>query len=743
MSAYHESRLKALSEYFALRYPYTPRIIKLGHSLDPGWEPETIDSVEVVEGQVIDSEGHFPRQIPHVNLLPGYPPAYDSEQVSFDDEKATPDIARQTQVDVAEIQHATTIGRSSQNPVVLRQRPDTPSPVSLKHIRFRCFEGIWAVEDLGSLSGTIVNGIYIQGRGGLSSSSRGSNKRSLSTSAQDLHPSFSASVPSFQGSDIASAGRNEQIPTRLTLRPNEINEVRIGGHRLIITPYMRPTSEFPFDDLAKEGLFPSPDSFWNCRHCERSATRVAVAKFAPVACELSACGKEDLEDFDVRAERLRPSGKDDTYLERILAIFRGNDGRETPSVASLFHMTAVSLEQKIAEKEAFELWHVKDMLEDLLTALALHDIDHGNISKSTIFVDDSGRVHLRGFMRPANLRRLGQDVQDLFDVFRSIKPCSADIKFRRYLFRSITLCCADFKFCRYLSETFNSVKHARMHFPSPDAAFEEDTWHRDVRVYEKVPEHAPALTYIAIGQLCDLLLLENPSEATSHLNKLRDLRRPGEIGAEFDHCILDDFQKAFPELKHRPLPQTSFGRVPVLNLSGYGSFLECSRLRLWASRQSVDVFDRIYAKYPFLDVVSDEGDLNGSYAAGKDVPEIVSCLNLPTNLFSSLPRQEEDVASIPRFLFYLQNVSVSLLESSDGKFSWSTGEVSELRKQPAEFAKLVQTKHEYPHIFKTIPRALLDEFKSILTHEPPSIPDVEEIPRFEFGNRKRRARPPY
>ncbi|KAL9012773.1 MAG: hypothetical protein Q9173_002479, partial [Seirophora scorigena] len=654
MSAYHESRLRALSEYYALRHPYTPRIIRIGRSSDVGWEPETIDSVEVVEGQVIDSQGHFPRQIPLVQLLPSYPPAHESEHESFGDELATPEIEGQTQVEVAEIQHASTIGRSSQNPIVLHERPDTSSPVSWKHIRFRCFEGIWAVEDLGSTSGTIVNGIYIQGRR-RSSSSRSSNKRSLSTSAQDLHPSFSASVPSFQGSDIGSVGRKTLIPSRLTLRPNEINEVRIGGHRLIITPFMQPTSDFPFDDLDdQERLFPSSDSFWYCSHCERSATRVAMAKLAPVACELSACGKEDLEDFVDRRQRLTPLGNDDRYLERILAIFDGKDGRDTPMVASLFHMTAVSLEQRIAEKEAFELCDVKDMLKDLLTALALHDIDHGGISKSAIFVDDCGRVHLRGFMRPANLRRHGQDVQDLFDVFRSITSCRPD-----------------FRFYRYLSETFDSVEHARMHFPSPDAAFDEIMWDRDVHVYEEVPKHAAASTYIAIGQLCDMLLLENPSEAASYIKKLRDLRRPRRLGAEFDHCTLDEFQVAFPALSHRRLPQTWVGRVPVLNLSGYGTFIECSRLRLWSDRESVDAFDRTYANYPFLDVVSDEGGLDGSYAAGKDVAEI-----------------------------------------------------------PAAFAKLVQRKHEYPHIFKMIPRALLDEFKSTIAHEPPLIPQVEEeIPR--------------
>ena len=70
MAAYHESRMKALSEYFALRYPNTPRVIHMGHSLNVGWQSEIIDSVEAVEGQVIDSGGHFVRQIPHVNILP-------------------------------------------------------------------------------------------------------------------------------------------------------------------------------------------------------------------------------------------------------------------------------------------------------------------------------------------------------------------------------------------------------------------------------------------------------------------------------------------------------------------------------------------------------------------------------------------------------------------------------------------------------------------------------------------------
>ena len=725
MSVYHESRLKALSEYFALHYPDTPRVIHIGRSSDVGWQPESIDSIELVEGQVIDCEGHFLRQIPHVNLLPGYSPAHDSEHDSFDNERATPEIARQTLVEVAEIQHASIIGRSPRNPIVLHEKPDTFSPVSWQHIRFRCFGGIWTVEDLGSTSGTIVNGIYIQGRR-QQSSSRSSSKRSFSTSVQDIHSSFSAIMSSSQGSDIASLGKEKLLPSRLTLRPNETNEVQIGGHRLVITPFMRPTSESPFNDLDSsyqdwKRLFPSPDSFWYCNHCERSANRVALAKFAPVACQLSTCGKEDLKDFIARRERLTPLGNNDRCLERILAIFDGDNGRDTPFVASLFHMTAVSFEQKIAEKEAFELCDIKDMLKDLLTALALHDIDHGGISESTIFVDDCGQVHLRGFMSPAKLRRLGQDVQDLFDVFRTITPCRPD-----------------FKFYTYLSKTFDSVEHARIHFPSPDAVFDEILWHRDVHVYEEVPKHAPALTYVAIGQLCDMLLLESPSKAASYINKLRDLRRSRRLGADFDHCTFHDLKEAFPALTHRRMPRTWVGRVPILHLSGYGTFVECSRLRLWAGRKCVDVFDRTYANYPFLDVVSNEESLNGSYAARKDVAEIVSRLELSTSLFfPSLPHQEEDVTMIPKFLFYLQDISVSLLESFDGRFSWSTGEASDQNIEPAEFAKLVQTKPEYPHIFKIIPRALLDEFKSTIVAEPPLLPKVEEVPPFQIGNRKR------
>lgn len=519
-------------------------------------------------------------------------------------------------------------------------------------------------------------------------------------------------------------GRATTIPARLTLRPNEINEVRIGGHRLMITPFMRLTSEFPFDDLDRQyqdwkALFASPDSFWYCSHCERSATRVAVAKLAPVACELSACGKEDLQDCNARRIQLQPQGNDGRCLERILAVFDGNDGRETPFVVTLLHMTALSFEQKIAEGEAFELSEIKAMLNELLTALALYGIDHGGISKSTIFVDDRGQVHLRSFMRPANSRRLGQDVQDLFEVFGSITP--------RY---------PDFKFYRYLSESFDSVEHARSQFPAPDASFDEITWIKDFHVYQKVSKHEPTLTYVAIGQLCDMLLLEHPSEAASYINKLHELRRARGLGADFDHCIFHEFKKAFPALSYRRLPRTWYPRVPVLKFIGFGAFVECSRLRLWAGREFVDAFDRTYAGYKFLDVVSDEGSLDGSYAAVKDVPDIVGCLGLPKDPFSSLPRQEEDVTTRPKFLFYLQNISVSLLESSEGTVSWSTGEVDEPSIERSGFAKLVQEKHEYPHIFKMVPRVLLDEFKSTIAHEPPFLPEVEEEPSFGFRGRR-------
>lgn len=233
-----------------------------------------------------------------------------------------------------------------------------------------------------------------------------------------------------------------------------------------------------------------------------------------------------------------------------------------------------------------------------------------------------------------------------------------------------------------------------------------------------------------------MLLLEHPSEAASYINKLRELRRARGLGADFDHCILHDFKKAFPALSYRRLPRTWYPRVPVLKLTGYGTFVECSRLRLWAGREFVDAFDGTYADYEFLDVVSDEGSLEGSYAAVKDVTDIVGCLGLPKDPFSSLPRQEEHVTTRPKFLFYLQNISVSLLESSDGTVSWSTGEVDEPSKERSGFAKLVQEKHEYPHIFKMVPRVLLDEFKSTIAHEPPFLPEVEEEPSFGFRGRR-------
>lgn len=160
----------------------------------------------IMTDQRVDSGGHFQRQIPHVNLLPSHLPNsfHDSEDDYFDDERATPEIARQTLVEIAEIQQASIIGKSPQNPIVLHELPGTSSPVSGRHIRFKCFGGIWAIEDLGSVSGTIVNGIYIQGRK-QSSSSRSSSKRSFSTSVQDVHYSFSASMSSSHGSGIASS----------------------------------------------------------------------------------------------------------------------------------------------------------------------------------------------------------------------------------------------------------------------------------------------------------------------------------------------------------------------------------------------------------------------------------------------------------------------------------------------------------------------------------------------------------
>ncbi|CAL8584288.1 hypothetical protein XPA_009892 [Xanthoria parietina] len=206
MAAYHESRVKALSEYYALCHPNTPRVIHFGRSSDAGWQSRTIDTVEVVEDQRLDTGGHFQRQISHVSILPGHHSVSprDSEDDYWDGERATPEIAKQTLVEIAEIEQGSIIGTSARNPIVLRQTHDTASPISGQHIRFRCFGGIWMIEDLGSASGTIVNGICIQGRR-QSSSSRSSSKRSFSTLGRDIHYSFSATLPPSQSSDAASS----------------------------------------------------------------------------------------------------------------------------------------------------------------------------------------------------------------------------------------------------------------------------------------------------------------------------------------------------------------------------------------------------------------------------------------------------------------------------------------------------------------------------------------------------------
>ncbi|KAL8932195.1 MAG: hypothetical protein Q9211_006468 [Gyalolechia sp. 1 TL-2023] len=663
--------------------------------------------------------------MPRVNLLPGHipDPAPDSQDNSIEDIRATPEVSQQTLVEVAEIQHTSIIGRSPQNSIVLHAKSDSFSPISWRHIRFSCEGGIWAVEDLGSASGTIVNGLYIQGRR-RSSSVRSSSKRTLS-SFQEIHYTFSAGISSSQGSNATSQGKGQNRPSGLTLRPNEINEIQVGGHRLIITPYLRLTSHSPVHNLDRrfkewQGLFGFPESFWYCRHCKGDTTRVAVAKFAPVACELRACGKDDLEDFIKRKRQLKPLGNVDICLERILAIFDGNDEGESPFVASLLHMTARSLEQMIAENEVFEPCDVRDMLKELLTALSMHEIDHGSISKSTIFIDDSGQVHLRGFMRSAKLRRLGHDVRDLFEVFRSIIPQHPD-----------------HKFYRYLSEHFDSAEHAREHFPSPDAKFDEINWMREVYVHHKQSRRTPSLTYIAIGPLCDTLLMETPSQAANYIEKLRDLRRPRRPDVDFDHCTLHGFKQAFPERSHAPWPRCSTGQIPVLNLTGYGVFLECSRLRLWADRHSVEVFDRVYADYPFLDVVSDDESLNGSYVPGENVAEIVDCLKLPKDLFSSLPCQGPDIATRPKLLYYLNDLLVSVVKFPDDKISWLTSGVGEPSIARSGFSQLVNEEHEYPHIFKTVPRGLLDEFKSTIAHEPPLPPEDDDIPTFGFRNQNR------
>lgn len=156
--------------------------------------------------QRLGTGGHFQLQIPRVNLLPSHLPdsPHDSEDDHWEDERATPEIAQHTLVEIAEIQQGSIIGRSARNAIVLRETHDTASPISGQHIRFRCFGGIWAIEDLGSASGTIVNGIYIQGRR-RSLSAGSSSKRSFSTSAHDIHYSFSATMSSSRSSDTASS----------------------------------------------------------------------------------------------------------------------------------------------------------------------------------------------------------------------------------------------------------------------------------------------------------------------------------------------------------------------------------------------------------------------------------------------------------------------------------------------------------------------------------------------------------
>ena len=214
-----------------------------------------------------------------------------------------------------------------------------------------------------------------------------------------------------------------------------------------------------------------------------------MAKFAPVTCELRTCEKDDLEDFIRRREQLTPLGKENKCLERVLAIFDGNDGSEGPFVATLAHTTARSLEQITVEDEVLEPDTVRGMLEDLLSALSLHKIDHGSISKPTIFRDDTGQVYLRGFMRSAKSRRLGQDLQDLFKVFRSLTSPHSDHKFNIYL-----------------HEHFNSIEHARDQFPSPDAEFGEIFWSREIYLHRDQSGRLGSSSFFAIGQLCEALL---------------------------------------------------------------------------------------------------------------------------------------------------------------------------------------------------------------------------------------------
>ncbi|KAL8709388.1 MAG: hypothetical protein Q9220_005882 [cf. Caloplaca sp. 1 TL-2023] len=282
MTAYHESRVKALSEYYALRDPDKLWIVKLGHSSCTNWQSANIDSLESVEDQVMDFRGHFVRQVQHVNLSECCDGTLDSENNAFENEWATPEISSETPVQIANIEHDSII---------------------------------------------------------------------------------------------------------------------------------------------------------------------------------------DLKDFIKRRDSLKSLGEDDRCLERILAIYDGNGREEMPLVATLSILTAASLEQRLKEGEAFELDDVKAALQELLTALALHDIDHGGISESTIMVDNHKRFYLRGLLRPAMMRRHRQDVQDLFKVFRPITP--------RY---------QDIKFYKYLSHPFHSVEHARDNFPTPDAEIHAISWTRDVHI---------------------------------------------------------------------------------------------------------------------------------------------------------------------------------------------------------------------------------------------------------------------
>ena len=653
-----------------------------------------------------------------------YDPANNFECDDFEDERATPDITRLTPVEIAEIRHGSTVGRSLTSDIILHDEPGSLSVTSRQHVQFKCFGGLWTIEDLGSASGTIVNGICIQGRR-RSSSSNSSKKRSFSTSVSDLHYSFSASMSSSQDSLNASQGREASLPSRLTLRPNEINEIRIGAHRLFITPFFGPGGN-PFRDKIDDryqywqDLFPSSESFWYCSHCKEAASRVAVAKLAPIICEISACDIEDLEDFSTRKELLKPLGNDDRCLERILAIFNDNDATERPLIAILRDIKVITLEQRLRESKALELCDIKDMLQELLKALALHQIDHGDISTSTISVDDCERVHLRGFMRPARLRRHGQDVSDLFEIFRRMTSSHVD-----------------FRFYTYLSQSFISVKHARDSFPFPDATFDYIHWSRNFRIHQEGPQQQPEERYVAIGQICDMLLLTNPSEAASSIDKLRQLRRFPRPSANFDHCVLRALQEAFPAMFLKALPRTWLGQVPVLCLAGYGTFVECSRLRLWADRGHVGIFDREYADYPFLDVVSEEEELNGSYAAANNIIEMARCLGLPEDVFSSMQSLEGVSAKIPKFLFYLRAFSISAMETSEGDISWTTSDIGQPKIRHSAFAKLLQKRHQYPYIFKLVPRALLDDFKSSISLEPPSYFTTPELPPFRFRNRNR------